>query len=153
MIQSRRNQIIAQIFLITLAFLWLVPMIGMVMASFRPFSETASQGFFSWPDSLTMDNFENAWERGNMTRHWIITFIVVIPAVILVQGIIEHAEGNYNTAIERFRRLSAMQPHNRKAQNLLARSLYMAGDARDAANVLRASRSSGARRTVSDSSQ
>lgn len=60
-----------------------------------------------------------------------------VPAVILVQGVIEHAEGNYNTAIERFRRLNSMQPHNRKAQNLLARSLYLAGDARDAANVLR----------------
>ena len=60
-----------------------------------------------------------------------------VPAVILVQGVIEHAEGNYNTAIERFRRLNAMQPDNRKAQNLLARSLYMAGDARDAAKVLR----------------
>ena len=32
MIQNRRNQILAQIFLIVLAFLWLVPMIGMVMA-------------------------------------------------------------------------------------------------------------------------
>lgn len=84
MIQSRRNQILAQIFLIVLAFLWLVPMIGMVMASFRPFSETASAGFFSWPDTITMENFENAWERGNMTRHWMITFIVVIPAVLLV---------------------------------------------------------------------
>lgn len=60
-----------------------------------------------------------------------------VPAVILVQGVIEHAEGNYNTAIERFRRLTSMQPHNRKAQNLLARSLYLAGDARDAADTLR----------------
>ena len=84
MIASKRNQIIAQVFLIVLAFLWLVPMLGMLMASFRDFNDTASNGFFSWPETLTLDNFRNAWERGDMTQHWIVTFIVVIPAVILV---------------------------------------------------------------------
>lgn len=84
MIASRRNQILAQIFLIALAILWLVPMLGMVLSSFRPYAETSTDGFFSWPDTLTTENFSNAWERGNMTRHWMITFIVVIPAVALV---------------------------------------------------------------------
>ena len=52
MIASRRNQIIAQVFLILLGVLWMLPMIGMLMASFRPFSDTASNGFFSWQRSL-----------------------------------------------------------------------------------------------------
>jgi|TARA_R100001244_G_scaffold44182_8_gene39941 tetratricopeptide (TPR) repeat protein len=59
-----------------------------------------------------------------------------VPAVLLVQGIIEHGEGNYNAAIDKFNRLVAIQPENRQAQNLLARSLYLAGSAGDAADVL-----------------
>lgn len=60
-----------------------------------------------------------------------------VPAVILVQGIIEHGEGNYNAAVEKFRRLATIQPNNRRVQNLLARSLYLAGDAEEAVQVLK----------------
>jgi len=60
-----------------------------------------------------------------------------IPAVLLVEGIIEHSEGNYNAAIDKFNRLVAIQPENREAQNLLARSLYLAGSADDAVDVLK----------------
>ncbi len=60
-----------------------------------------------------------------------------LPAVLLVQGIIEHGEGNYNAAVDKFRRLISVQPNNRQAQNLLARSLYLAGDASDAIEVLK----------------
>ena len=60
-----------------------------------------------------------------------------VPAVILVQGTIEHGEGNYNAAVEKFRRLVSVQPNNRRAQNLLARSLYLAGDAEEAVAVLK----------------
>ena len=60
-----------------------------------------------------------------------------LASVKLVQGIIEYGEGNYNAAIEKFRELSALQPNNRQAQNLLARSLYMTGDAEDAVDVLK----------------
>lgn len=60
-----------------------------------------------------------------------------VPAVLLVQGVIEHDEKNYNAAIAKFRRLVSLQPNNRQAQNLLARSLYLAGDASDAVEVLK----------------
>lgn len=60
-----------------------------------------------------------------------------VPAVLLVQGIIEHGEGNYNAAVDKFGRLVSMQPDNRQAQNLLARSLYLAGSAVDAVEVLK----------------
>lgn len=60
-----------------------------------------------------------------------------VPAVILVQGIIEYGEGNYNAAVEKFRRLNSLQPNNRRAQNLLARSLYLAGDPEEAVLVLK----------------
>ncbi|WP_340168570.1 tetratricopeptide repeat protein [Parasphingorhabdus sp.] len=60
-----------------------------------------------------------------------------VPAVLLVEGIIEHGEGNHNAAVEKFRRLVSIQPNNRQAQNLLARSLYLAGSAIDVIDVLK----------------
>ncbi|ATW04552.1 tetratricopeptide repeat protein [Sphingorhabdus sp. YGSMI21] len=60
-----------------------------------------------------------------------------VPAVLLVQGIIEHAEGNPNAAVDKFQRLVSIQPNNRQAQNLLARSLYLAGSAGDAVDILK----------------
>lgn len=60
-----------------------------------------------------------------------------VPAVLLVEGIIEHGEGNYNAAIDKFNRLVSIQPENREVQNLLARSLYLAGSAGDAVDVLK----------------
>lgn len=59
-----------------------------------------------------------------------------VPAVLLAQGIIEHGEANYNAAIDRFTRLVSLQPNNRQAQNLLARSFYLAGNPGDAVAAL-----------------
>ncbi|QJB68581.1 tetratricopeptide repeat protein [Parasphingorhabdus halotolerans] len=60
-----------------------------------------------------------------------------LASALLVQGIIEHGEGNHNAAVDKFRRLVTVQPQNRRAQNLLARALYLAGDAEDAVMVLK----------------
>ncbi|GAA0470643.1 hypothetical protein GCM10009096_09430 [Parasphingorhabdus litoris] len=60
-----------------------------------------------------------------------------VPAAMLVQGIIEHGQANYNVAVDKFTRLVSLQPNNRQAQNLLAQSLYMAGDADDVVETLR----------------
>ena len=84
MITSLRSRLFAQLFLITMTVLWMIPIAGMVVASFRPYAETSNDGFFSWPDTLTFSNFSDAWERGDMLRHWVVTFIVLIPALFLV---------------------------------------------------------------------
>ncbi|WP_417610146.1 tetratricopeptide repeat protein [Parasphingorhabdus sp.] len=60
-----------------------------------------------------------------------------VPSVLLVQGIIEHAEGNHNAAADKFQRLVSVQPDNRQAQDLLARSLYLAGSPGDALDILK----------------
>lgn len=59
-----------------------------------------------------------------------------VPAVLLVQGVIEHGQGNYHAAIDRFTRLVSLQPNNRQAQNMLARSLYLAGNANEVVKTL-----------------
>jgi multiple sugar transport system permease protein len=84
MITSLRSRVFAQIFLVTMVIIWMIPIVGMAVSSFRPYAETSSQGFFSWPDTLTLDNFSEAWERGDMFRHWVITFVVLVPSLFLV---------------------------------------------------------------------
>ena len=32
--------------------------------SLRPFTETVRDGFFSWPETLTLDNYRAAWAQG-----------------------------------------------------------------------------------------
>ena len=65
------------------AALWLVPIAGAIFGSFRPFSETVRDGFFSWPQSLTLDNYRNAWEQGDIARKYWNTALILVPALIL----------------------------------------------------------------------
>jgi multiple sugar transport system permease protein len=70
-------------FLAATAFLWLVPIAGAIFASLRPFTETARDGFFSWPRSLTLDNYRNAWDQGDILRKYWNTALILAPALIL----------------------------------------------------------------------
>jgi multiple sugar transport system permease protein len=64
------------------AFVWLVPIAGAIFASFRPYAETVRDGFFSWPQSLTLDNYRNAWEQGDILRKYWNTTVILVPALI-----------------------------------------------------------------------
>jgi len=51
-----------------------------------------------------------------------------VPGAILLDGIVQIAEGNYAIAAEDFERLLAMQPGNVRASELLARALFLQGE-------------------------
>jgi multiple sugar transport system permease protein len=55
-----------------------------VYAAFRPYSETQKYGIFSWPRSLTVQNFKDAWTQGNMTHTFLNTMFILIPSIILI---------------------------------------------------------------------
>jgi multiple sugar transport system permease protein len=76
-------RILLYTFLVATAFLWLVPIAGAIFASFRPFTETVRDGFFSWPRSLTIDNYRNAWDQGDILRKYWNTALILTPALIL----------------------------------------------------------------------
>ncbi len=69
--------------LIVLAAIWMVPLLGALYSSFRPFAETVDKGYISLPDSLTLDNYRNAWEQGDILGKYWNTALVLIPALIL----------------------------------------------------------------------
>ena len=70
-------------FLLVTSILWLVPIAGAIVASLRPFSDTVRDGFFSWPRSLTLDNYEDAWNQGDILRKYWNTALILVPALIL----------------------------------------------------------------------
>lgn len=79
----RPARIVLYVFLTVTALIWLVPIVGAVYASFRPFSETVRDGYFALPDSLTLDNYRNAWEQGDILRKYWNTFLILVPALAL----------------------------------------------------------------------
>lgn len=85
--QSRKRlrpaRILLYAFISVTAFIWLVPIVGAVFASLRPFAETVRDGFFSWPHSLTLDNYRNAWEQGDIARKYWNTIVILVPALLL----------------------------------------------------------------------
>jgi multiple sugar transport system permease protein len=76
-------RILLYVFLTATALVWLVPILGAIYASFRPFNDTVADGFFSWPKSLTLDNYRNAWEQGDILHKYWNTALILIPALTL----------------------------------------------------------------------
>lgn len=77
------GRVALQVFLGAIAAIWIVPLVGALYASFRPYSETSTRGFFSFPKALTLDNYSNAIDQGDMLHHYWNTFLIVVPALIL----------------------------------------------------------------------
>ena len=70
-------------FLTVTAVVWLVPIVGAIYASFRPFSETVQDGYFSLPNELTLENYQNAWTQGDILKKYWNTFLILVPALTL----------------------------------------------------------------------
>ncbi len=76
-------RILLYVFLTLTALVWMVPILGAIYASFRPFAETVSDGYFSLPESLTLDNYRSAWEQGDILKKYWNTALILIPALVL----------------------------------------------------------------------
>lgn len=79
----RASRVLLYVFLTLTAAVWLVPIVGAVFSSFRPFSDTVQNGYFSWPKSLTLDNYRNAWEQGDILKKYWNTALILVPALLL----------------------------------------------------------------------
>jgi multiple sugar transport system permease protein len=71
-------------FLISISLLWLFPLLWAVYTSFRPYGDTAKNGYVSVATNLTFDNYLNAWNQGNIPALFLNTIIILVPAVIIV---------------------------------------------------------------------
>lgn len=68
-------------FLIAMCVVWLFPLLWTVYQSFRPFTETSANPV-AFPETLTLDNYINAWNRAELPRYFLNTVIIVVPAVV-----------------------------------------------------------------------
>jgi multiple sugar transport system permease protein len=82
-VRVRPGRILLYAFIALTALLWLVPIAGAIFASLRPYAETVRDGFFSWPHTLTLDNYRNAWQQGDIPHKYWNTIVILVPALVL----------------------------------------------------------------------
>ncbi|AHH94099.1 carbohydrate ABC transporter permease [Kutzneria viridogrisea] len=70
-------------FLVLTCLVWLAPLLWAVFASLRGYADTATHGYFSWPSTLTLDNFANAWTQADLPHYYLNTLFVAVPAVLV----------------------------------------------------------------------
>ncbi|MBQ0887046.1 carbohydrate ABC transporter permease [Streptomyces sp. RM72] len=68
--------------LATVSVAWLVPLLWAVYTSLRPYGDTARHGYFSWPRSLSLENFTDAWSQSGMPHFFWNSLLITVPAVL-----------------------------------------------------------------------
>ncbi|MBF8193490.1 carbohydrate ABC transporter permease [Nonomuraea sp. K274] len=79
----RPLRVLLHVFLGLVALGWLLPLVLAVYASLRPYEETARLGYFSLPESLTLDYYGEAWSQAELPRYYLNTLIIVVPGVVI----------------------------------------------------------------------
>jgi multiple sugar transport system permease protein len=64
------------------ALIWLIPIAGSVLTSLRTFDDFNNNGFWSIPETLTLDNYVRAWGRMGINRYLLNSFIITLPALV-----------------------------------------------------------------------
>ncbi len=80
---GRLPRIVLHAFLGLTAFSFMLPLLWAIYTSLRPYSDTAERGYFSWPGTLSFENFTNAWTQAELGKYYVNSLIVTVPAVIL----------------------------------------------------------------------
>ncbi|MEU9244365.1 carbohydrate ABC transporter permease [Streptomyces shenzhenensis] len=79
----RPARVLLHVFLAGTALAWLAPLLWAIFSALRPYSETSNRGYVSWPHTLNLDNFTNAFEQSDMTHYFMNTLVIAVPAVLL----------------------------------------------------------------------
>jgi multiple sugar transport system permease protein len=81
----RPGRVLLHVVLVVVALLWLLPVATALYSSFRYYvADTRVNGVFSWPQALTLDNYRDAWEVGEMGFTFVNTAFIVLPALFLI---------------------------------------------------------------------
>jgi multiple sugar transport system permease protein len=87
------------IFIIPLLFIWLIPIFMTLLTAVRSLDDITMNGPFSWPSSIELGNFREAWSTGGLSRYMANSFIITIPALIICLSLASMA----GFALARFR--------------------------------------------------
>jgi alpha-glucoside transport system permease protein len=76
-----------RVFLLLVGLFWLVPTIGLLLASLRTPEDMSASGWwkvFSQPSQLTFDSYQKLLENGDITDSLWNTVLITVPATVLV---------------------------------------------------------------------
>jgi multiple sugar transport system permease protein len=77
------GSVAAQVFMIVMSALWILPILFALYVSLRPIGETNRLGYVSLAHSLTLQNFADAWKQSEMWRFFLNSLRVTVPAVLI----------------------------------------------------------------------
>ena len=83
----RLGRIALHTVLVVLVVIWVIPALALLVASFRPAAETNASGWwtaFTPPWSFTIENYQYVLGRSGIDQAFINSFIITIPATVLV---------------------------------------------------------------------
>ena len=70
------------IFLLLFTLIYMSPFFGAIITSLRTQEDISLNGFWSLPTEVTFSNYTEAWQRANIDRYLLNSFIITIPALI-----------------------------------------------------------------------
>ena len=79
----RWQRVVLHLFLISLALVWLFPILWTLYTALRPYGDVIRDGAVSFPRTLNFDNFATAWTAGDLPRYFVNTLVIAVPGVIL----------------------------------------------------------------------
>lgn len=80
--RPRGPRIVLHTFLVVVSLIWIFPVAWALYNSFRDYGYTSVNGYASF-GGFTLNNFTNAWNQGDFTRHFLNSAIITVPAVVL----------------------------------------------------------------------
>jgi multiple sugar transport system permease protein len=76
------GRIALYIFLIVFTLIYMSPLFSALITSVRTMDDISLNGFWSFPEEVTYQNYIDAWTQGNVNRYLLNSFIITIPALI-----------------------------------------------------------------------
>ena len=76
------GRVLLYVFVTLTALAWLFPVVWALFNSFRDYDYTSVNGYVSL-GGFTFENYTNAWQQGEFTRHFLNSLIITVPAVLL----------------------------------------------------------------------
>ncbi|HET6858104.1 MAG TPA: carbohydrate ABC transporter permease [Streptomyces sp.] len=77
-----RRQTGRHLMLAGISLLWLIPLLWAIYTSLRSYEDTSKHGYLSWPRSLSLENFADAWSQSGMAGFFWNSVLVTVPAVL-----------------------------------------------------------------------
>ena len=81
--RQKQKDFMISLFIGVFGVLWLIPILWTIWTSLRPYEYIIQNGVFSFPKTLNLDNYVDAFRQMDIFQYLANSFIVAIPAVFL----------------------------------------------------------------------